>query len=241
MEAKEEENVGLFEMSCAEELVEDLKREFFDVHFELNFSSQQWLKTLRRKQCCGVQQKNITKTTGGKTAKPLLNNATHGRICHLFSLTPSQYNSIFGSAIRSSDIPSSFAAYHSFGERDDKSDAFHIVKRILIRHNIPIIPKTATAEDLDRIGEEMQGKIEEKIQEHQLQLSKLQSDLTQTKKNYAQASDCLRKKAASKTLSAQPQATSPQSPPPAPQPSSKPSSKSSKPAKTDPNQRNLFE
>lgn len=145
---KEEKESCYLPIDWSEALVEDFKRNVFDVYFQDEFSVSQWKKVLTaKKRPIGMQTCRVAYDNTARKLK--LNNAELGRLCYILQMTCTQFNSIFATSITASNIPSSYSSFCKQSENTCKTNIYRLGKEILERHNLLLFAPKMNAEDLE--------------------------------------------------------------------------------------------
>lgn len=144
---KEEKESCYLPIDWSDALVEDFKRDIFDVYFQDEFSVSQWKKVLTaKKRPAGMQTCRVAYDNTARKLK--LNNAELGRLCYILQMTCTQFNSIFATSITASNIPSSYSSFCKQSENTCKTNIYRLGKEILERHNLLLFAPKMNAEDL---------------------------------------------------------------------------------------------
>lgn len=145
---KEEKQSCYLPIEWSDGLVEDFKRDVFDVYFQDKFSVSQWKKVLTsKKRPVGMQTCRVAYDNTARKLK--LNNAELGRLCYVLQMTCTQFNSIFETNITASSIPSSYSSFCKQSENSRKTNIYRSSKEILERHNLLLFAPKMNAEDLE--------------------------------------------------------------------------------------------
>lgn len=148
-------------------LVQDLTREVFDRYFYVKYPPAWWQKVLQTgKRCLGMQKNKPNEENG----KPLLNNAELGRLSYILRMTAGNFNNVFGTRIKPSNIPSTPKGFCKQSENEERTNIYRLCTDVFDRHDKVLFVPKMTPEDIKREWDAKERESERRIEEYKAKI-----------------------------------------------------------------------
>lgn len=177
-----EQDVQMMEWDTG--LVQDLTREVFDRYFYVKYPPSAWQKVLQTGRRCMGMQKNKPNEENGKV---VLNNAELGRLSYILQMTAGNFNNIFGTSIKPSNVPSTMKGFCKQSENEERTNIYRLCVNIFDRHNKVMFVPQMNTDYLKQEWEERRSESERRIEECKATIEEEYRRMQQYGKQYLQA------------------------------------------------------